>query len=128
MATGTMNRLSSLPVTLHVGDREIDHEEFQISPRGMVFHSNTSLAKWSEVRVTLHLPAGGRRTTEEIDCNGVVIDCRRQRSGGFKCAVLFLDLSKKSETRLTQIVQSPMEDTHWIGAPDDVPESELATF
>ena len=89
------------PVALHVGNQQavVDPRHFQISPRGMVFRSNAALPTWTEVSISVHLPNGQGRAPEQVDCQGVVINCRRQRGGGWKCAVVFLDLSKKTEAQ-----------------------------
>ena len=113
MATAPLNRVSSsLPITLHVGDQPtaVDQINFQISPRGMIFRSKAALPTWTEVSICMHLPSGNVRSPDQVDCHGVVINCRRQRGGGWKCAVLFLNLSKKAEARLTKIYSHAAED------------------
>lgn len=103
--------VSSPSVALHLGNEshEVDRRHFQISPRGMVFRSSAALQTWTEVSVCLHLPNGNGGAREQVDCRGVVINCRRQRNGAWKCAVVFLDLSKKNEARLCKICPSPLE-------------------
>ena len=106
MAIAQVNRLiSHPPVALHVGDQptEVDRKHFQISPRGMVFCSASALSIWTEVSVCMHLPSSAGRPPEQLDCHGVVVTCRRQRGSGWKCTVVFLDLSKKAEARLAKI-------------------------
>lgn len=98
-------------LSLQVGNRQaaVPSQNFQLSPRGVVFRSRAALPTWTEVSVCLHLPNGAGQPREQLECRGVVINCRRQRGGDWKCAVVFLNLSKKAETRLVRICPSSME-------------------
>ncbi len=75
---------------------------FHLGPRGITFVTDTFLPEWTEVGVEMRLPNPGSRRDQHIGCRGVVVQCtRREQGGGFEVALLFLDLPKRAQARLT---------------------------
>lgn len=77
-------------------------DDFHLTHKGLTFVTATYLPKWMEVGVEMRLPSKGTRRDQQIMCRGVVVQCtRRERGGGFDVALVFLDLPKRAQTRLS---------------------------
>lgn len=82
---------------------------FSLGPKGLTFVTDTYLPEWTEVGVEMRLPQTGehREKNLEIDCRGVVVQCARREQGkGFEVALLFLDLPKRAQARLSSVPPS----------------------
>ena len=77
---------------------------FNLSPKGMTFVTDTFMPEWMEVGVEMRLPQSGARRDQRLDigCRGVVVQCARRGQGkGFEVVLMFLDLSKRAQARLS---------------------------
>lgn len=74
---------------------------FHLSHKGITFHSETPMPEWTEVGVEMQMPVKGARRDQQISCRGVVVQCTRRSPGkGFEVALVFVDLSKKTQAQL----------------------------
>ncbi|HTS15995.1 MAG TPA: hypothetical protein VMP11_00325 [Verrucomicrobiae bacterium] len=77
---------------------------FNLSPKGITFQTDTFMPEWMEVGVEMRLPHSGARRDQrlEIGCRGVVVQCSRRTQGkGFEVVLMFLDLPKRAQARLS---------------------------
>lgn len=76
-------------------------QDFHLTHKGITFVTDTFWPEWTEVGVEMCLPEKGTRKDRQILCRGVVVQCSRCGKGkGFEVALVFLDLSKRAQTRL----------------------------
>jgi len=74
---------------------------FHLSHKGITFLSETHMPEWTEVGVEMRMPVKGARRDQQISCRGVVVQCTRRSQGkGFEVALVFVDLSKKTQAQL----------------------------
>ena len=77
---------------------------FNLTPNGLTFLTDTFMPEWMEVGVEMRLPQTGTRRDQrkDIGCRGVVVQCTRRSQGkGFEVVLMFLDLSKRAQARLS---------------------------
>ena len=70
-----------------------------IRKNGIEFRSSVSFPTWTEMTVTLQSPIDNTR----VNCSGVVIACTGNRHTGYQVAMLFTDLSKQGQARLSHL-------------------------
>src|SRR5438094_8068692 len=68
-----------------------------ISKHGIEFRSSTPFSPWTEMTMTLQSPRGDGR----VHCNGVVISCNGSRHAGYHVSMVFTNLSKQAQSRLS---------------------------
>ena len=77
---------------------------FQIRRNGIEFQASAAIPEWTEMTVELETSASGRK----VRCTGVVVSCHGNRHSGYQVAMVFTDLSKQSQARLSDLaVASP---------------------
>ncbi|SRR5581483_11434071 len=76
-------------------------DEVRIHRNGVEFRSDTAIAPWTEMTVTLQSPEAGR-----VNCTGVVVACVGNRHDGFAVSMVFTSLSKQSQARLETLAFS----------------------
>jgi hypothetical protein len=77
---------------------------FKLGPKGITFVTDTFMPEWTEVGVEMRLPHSGARRDQHTDigCRGVVVQCARRVQGkGFEVVLVFLDLPKRAQARLS---------------------------
>ena len=77
---------------------------FNLSAKGLTFVTDTFMPEWMEVGVEMRLPPTGARRDQRMDigCRGVVVQCTPRGQGkGFEVVLMFLDLSKRAQARLS---------------------------
>ena len=75
-----------------------------ISKHGIEFRSTTAFSPWTEMTMTLQSPQDGGR----VHCNGVVISCGGNRHTGYHVSMVFTNLSKQAEERLSLLAFSQL--------------------
>jgi PilZ domain-containing protein len=68
-----------------------------LSQNGIEFRSPSPFAAWTEMTVSLQSPRGDGR----INCNGVVISCSGNRHTGYHVSMVFTNLTKQAQARLS---------------------------
>ena len=71
---------------------------------GIEFCSASAIPKWTEMTVDLHSPRGSKR----VHCTGIVVDCAGSRHTGFLVSMVFMDLTRHSQERLSELAFSQM--------------------
>jgi hypothetical protein len=75
--------------------------EVQIRKSGIEFRSNHSIAPWTEMTVSLQIPHEMRK----MHCTGVVVACSGNRESGYKISMLFTNLSRQAQARLSSLAR-----------------------
>jgi len=75
-----------------------------IHRNGIEFRSDTPLPSWKEMTLTLESPRGDGR----VHCNGVVIGCAGNKHAGYHVSMVFTNLTRQAEARLSQIAFSQL--------------------
>ncbi|MDB6067968.1 MAG: hypothetical protein JWR26_4176 [Pedosphaera sp.] len=77
-------------------------DQVRIRKNGVEFCSNTPIATWTEMTVTLQ----STRDTGRVHCNGVVVACIGSRHDGYTVSMVFTNLSRQSQARLNLLAYS----------------------
>jgi len=75
-----------------------------LSKHGIEFRSSTPFSPWTEMTMTLQSPKGDGR----VHCNGVVISCTGNRHTGYHVSMVFTNLSKQAQARLSLLAFSQL--------------------
>ncbi|MBM3834521.1 MAG: hypothetical protein FJ403_14870 [Verrucomicrobia bacterium] len=71
---------------------------------GIEFRSEKPIPNWTEMTVDLQSPKDGKK----VHCTGVVVDCQGNRHAGYYVSMVFMNLSRQSRERLTQLAYSQL--------------------
>ena len=71
---------------------------------GIEFTSAQSIPLWTEMTVDLRSPLDGKR----VHCTGVIVECSGNRHAGYLVSMVFMNLSRQAQERLTQLASSQM--------------------
>jgi len=74
----------------------------RIRANGIEFLSARPLPAWAEMTVTVVSPADGAK----VRATGVVVECRGDRHSGYSVSMLFTNLPRQSQARLSQMAHS----------------------
>jgi hypothetical protein len=101
MSARTLDRTSSLPLQAALSRKVLPLPAgfFQIRKNGIEFQSSTPIEEWTEMTVELETSTAGRK----VRCTGVVVSCHGNRHSGYQVAMLFTDLSRQSQIRLSTL-------------------------
>ena len=107
MSARKINSLESLPQPVTVEARQerltLSHEAVVIHKSGIEFRSPTPLTAWTEMTVELATRENGR-----VNCTGVVIACAGNKHTGYHVSMVFTNMSRQAQTRLTRMSDSPL--------------------
>lgn len=67
---------------------------------GIEFISPDPIAAWTELTLQILASKGSRK----IVCNGIVVGCHGNRKSGFVVSLIFFNLSRQSQQRLSELV------------------------
>jgi hypothetical protein len=81
---------------------ELSADSVVIRKGGIEFRSPMPFNLWTEMTVALQSPRDGSR----IQCSGVVIACTGNKHAGYYVSLVFTNLSKQAQTRLTTMAYS----------------------
>ena len=73
--------------------------DVRIRKSGVEFRSETPIAAWTEMTVTLQ----SNRDSGQVNCTGVVVACSGNRHSGYAVSMVFTSLSKQSQARLDEL-------------------------
>ncbi len=83
---------------------------FQLSGRGLTFHSDTRVALWTEMEVEFGLPMLAGVKPRRIQCRGVIVQCESSpRQPGYDVTLLFLDLNKRELAEIAKASRMPAQ-------------------
>jgi hypothetical protein len=71
---------------------------------GIEFTTSHPLPIWREMTVDLHSAKDARK----VHCTGVVVECKGNRHTGYAVSMVFINLSRQSQERLTQLAYSQL--------------------
>jgi hypothetical protein len=74
-----------------------------IHKSGIEFRSPKALTTWTEMTVDLQTRENGR-----VNCTGVVIACTGNKHAGYHVSMVFTNVSRQAQSRLTQMSDSPL--------------------
>lgn len=74
-----------------------------IHRNGIEFRSATAFAPWTEMTMTLQSPQDDGR----VHCTGVIISCTGSKHTGYHVSMVFTNLSKQAQARLSSMAYSP---------------------
>jgi len=75
-----------------------------IHKSGIEFRSVTGFAPWTEMTLTLQSPRGDGK----VNCTGVVISCTGSKHTGYHVSMVFTNLSKQAQARLSLMAFSQL--------------------
>lgn len=76
----------------------------RVRKNGIEFRSVKPIPTWTEMTVDLVSPADGKK----IHCTGVIVDCNGNRHVGYLVSMIFINLSRQSQERLTELAYSQL--------------------
>jgi hypothetical protein len=76
--------------------------QVRIRKNGIEFRSDSPIAPWTEMTVTLQ----SSRDAGRVHCTGVVVACNGNRHNGYTVSMVFTSLSKQSQARLNVLAYS----------------------
>ena len=107
MSARKISNLGSEPQSLTVEARQarlaLSHEAVVIHKSGIEFRSPTPFSEWTEMTVDLKTPDNGR-----VNCTGVVIACSGNKHAGYHVSMVFTNMSRQAQSRLTQMSASAL--------------------
>jgi hypothetical protein len=71
---------------------------------GIEFNTLNPIPVWTEMTVDLHSAKEARK----VHCTGVVVDCCGNRHAGYTVSMIFMNLSRQSQERLTKLAYSQL--------------------
>src|SRR5258706_6347911 len=75
-----------------------------IHKNGIEFRSVSPFAAWTEMTLTLQ----SRRDDGKVNCTGVVISCTGNKHTGYHVSMVFTNLSKQAQARLSLMAFSQL--------------------
>ncbi|HEY0457126.1 MAG TPA: hypothetical protein VGE41_12180 [Verrucomicrobiae bacterium] len=75
---------------------------FRIRKNGIEFRSEVEIAAWTEMTVMLETQLDARK----LNCTGVVVACNGNRHSGYIVSMLFTNLTRAAQTRLSALAYS----------------------
>jgi len=105
MATSRLDRSGAFhSVVIHADSAQfaLPHHGLLLRKNGVEFHSPKAFPLWKEMTVTLRSPREGT----QVRCTGVVVACDGNRHMGYTVSLLFLNLSRQSQERLSGMVEA----------------------
>jgi hypothetical protein len=79
----------------------LSHEAVVIHKSGIEFRSPTPFTTWTEMTIELK-----RRDNRSVHCTGVVIACNGNKHTGYHVSMVFTNVSRQAQSKLTQMSTS----------------------
>jgi len=76
----------------------------KIRKSGIEFRSPTPIPLWREMTVALQSPGDAKK----LHCTGIVVACNGNRHTGYAVSMLFMNLSRQSQERLSLMAYSQL--------------------
>jgi hypothetical protein len=89
------------PITVHSQTRQLTLSGNQVAVRknGLEFLSTSPIPVWTELTADLRSGPAGR----PLRGTGVVVDCTGNRHTGYVVSLMFMNLSRHAQERLTEL-------------------------
>lgn len=105
MSTSKLD-LSGVFQPLHLQSQETElslpMQAIRFRKNGIEFCSKTPISKWTEMNVDLQSPRGSKK----VHCTGIVVDCIGSKHTGYLVSMVFMNLTRQSQERLTELAFS----------------------
>jgi len=98
-STGTLDHVTVEARQTHLS---LSPNSVIIHKNGIEFRSVTPFSSWTEMTLTLQT-AGGK-----VHCTGVVISCTGNKHAGYHVSMVFTNLSKQAQARLSVMAYSQL--------------------
>lgn len=94
------------PVTVQSQTTRLDLAPGAVTIRknGIEFRTDAPIPAWTEMTVTLETPPDARK----LNCTGVVVECNGNRHTGFRVSMIFTNLSRQAQARLSSLAYSTL--------------------
>ena len=76
----------------------------RICKNGVEFLSAKPVPTWTEMTVDLH----SARDAKKVRATGIVVECNGNRHSGYSVSMVFINLSRQSQERLSQLAYSSL--------------------
>jgi hypothetical protein len=92
------------PVTVQAQATRLDlpANSIQIRRNGIEFRSQSPFPVWTEMTVSLQTPLDPKK----LECTGVVVACHGSRHAGYTVSMVFTNLSRHTQARLSALAYS----------------------
>ena len=94
----------SVTVAARQATLELSAETVSIHKSGIEFRSPQPFTEWSEMTVSLQSPLDGT----QFSSNGVIVACTGNKHAGYHVSMVFTNMSRQAQTRLTQMSASAL--------------------
>ena len=93
------------PVVVKAATTQLDlpASAVRLRKNGIEFRSEQAIPAWTEMTIAMQTPLDPRK----FNCTGVVVACTGSRHAGYVVSLLFTDLSKQAQARLSSMVLAP---------------------
>ena len=102
-ATSLGQTQSQITIEARHAQLSLSHESVVIRKNGIEFRSPTPFTAWTEMTVELRTPENGR-----VNSTGVVIACTGSKHTGYHISMVFTNISRQAQLRLSQMSASPL--------------------
>lgn len=94
------------PITVQTSSTQLSlpAHTVRISKNGVEFLSAKPIPTWTEMTVDLH----SARDAKKVRATGIVIECNGNRHSGYSVSMIFMNLSRQSQERLSQLAHSTL--------------------
>ena len=94
------------PVTVQARETQLTlpASAVRIRPNGVEFRSGSPLPVWTEMTVAWQY----RGATRKAHCTGVVVACHGNRHSGYLVSMVFMNLSRQLQERLSHLANSQL--------------------
>ena len=100
----TTGTLENLTVEARQTRLSLSPDSVVIHRNGIEFRSVSAFATWTEMTITLQSPRGDGK----VHCTGVVISCTGNKHTGYHVSMVFTNVSRQAQSRLTRMSDSPL--------------------
>ena len=76
----------------------------RVCKNGVEFLSTEPIPAWTEMTVDLH----SARDAKKVRATGIVVECNGNRHSGYSVSMIFMNLSRQSQERLSEIAHSSL--------------------
>ena len=94
------------PITVQTASTQISlpAHSVRVCKNGVEFLSTESIPTWTEMTVDLH----SARDAKKVRATGIVVECNGNRHSGYSVSMVFMNLSRQSQERLSELAHSTL--------------------
>jgi hypothetical protein len=99
--SGVFQALPSPAASAQPTRLRLNSNAVRICKNGIEFLSSSPIPAWKEMSVELQTPRDGK-----VQCRGIVVSCIGNRHSGYVVSMVFMNLSRQSQERLSSLAYS----------------------